>query len=239
MLERIPFGKPEIVIAVAGPAFSAAMGCVICAPFLCGLISTNHMVTQMIYTIGYINCILAVFNVLPIFPMDGGRIFRGILFLCTHKIVQATRVVVFGGLVVVLPVVFVTGLLPLTLWTGFIVFVIASLGLQELKQVEMLYKDGVGDPNALNTKVIEGYMLALQLTDSTTSSDVQDFRKKYPGAEHRWIFDQLDTEWLAMSHEERMKTVMETHLQLMQSDPANFVAWAKANDELFRGDEDE
>ncbi len=52
----------EIIIAFAGPLFS----------FLIGVLSKNLMIKS-------INFLIAFLNLIPIYPLDGGRIFRGIL----------------------------------------------------------------------------------------------------------------------------------------------------------------
>lgn len=219
MLERIPFGVPEIVIALAGPAFSAIVGVTLCLPFVLGVEAT-HPVLQTVFVVGYINCILAFFNVLPIFPMDGGRVFRGLLFILTKKIVTSTRVVVFGGLVVVLPVVFMIGVLPLTLWTIFIVFVIASLGMQELKHVELLYHDELSDPNSLDPAAIHLYWMVTCVL-GPGSPDAADARKFHP--DHVEAFDLLDKKWKALPYKEKARLQRDAALSLARACPNEFL----------------
>lgn len=80
-MERIPT-KPldEFLMAVAGPAVSVALGaaCLTTGPHL-PLPPVVGGYFNVVQLLGYINVGLAVFNLLPSFPMDGGRVLRAIL----------------------------------------------------------------------------------------------------------------------------------------------------------------
>ncbi|WP_042663979.1 M50 family metallopeptidase [Haloferax sp. ATB1] len=70
--------KQEFTIAVAGPLVSVAIGVVAYAGFL--LLPESQAPAQ--FVLGYlalVNVSLAVFNMLPGFPMDGGRVLRALL----------------------------------------------------------------------------------------------------------------------------------------------------------------
>ncbi|AFK18012.1 CBS domain-containing protein [Haloferax mediterranei ATCC 33500] len=70
--------KQEFTIAVAGPIVSVAIGLVSYAGFL--LLPESQAPAQ--FVLGYlalVNITLAAFNMLPGFPMDGGRVLRAIL----------------------------------------------------------------------------------------------------------------------------------------------------------------
>jgi Zn-dependent protease len=76
-MDRMP-EKPrdEFQVAIAGPAVSLALGFL--GLFLRDLLAGAQMVKPALvaHMLGRVNIMLAVFNLLPSFPMDGGRVFR-------------------------------------------------------------------------------------------------------------------------------------------------------------------
>ncbi|HKF20629.1 MAG TPA: site-2 protease family protein [Candidatus Angelobacter sp.] len=98
-LERIPDQpKQEFYVAVMGPVVSIAIAVVLYAAFrISGGVMppvealSSWTATSFVARLIYANAILAVFNLLPAFPMDGGRIFRALLarFMPSQK---ATRI---------------------------------------------------------------------------------------------------------------------------------------------------
>jgi len=70
--------KKEFWIAIAGPVVSVLVG-VLCIGSLFVLPELGQPATFLVGWIGVTNVILAVFNMLPAFPMDGGRVLRSLL----------------------------------------------------------------------------------------------------------------------------------------------------------------
>ena len=85
----------EFKIAIAGPLASLALAAVF------GLIGLLFMDIPSLGVpgkwLGQVNLALAGFNMLPGFPLDGGRVFRAILWSVTKNFQQATRVASISG----------------------------------------------------------------------------------------------------------------------------------------------
>jgi len=82
MMEDIPRSPDkEWRIAIAGPLMSLALGVLFLFVYmgLKALEPAYRPVAILVLTIGLFNGALAVFNLLPAFPMDGGRILRALL----------------------------------------------------------------------------------------------------------------------------------------------------------------
>jgi Zn-dependent protease len=79
----------EFLVAIAGPAVSLALGLTgIFAPFYfhrAGL-ATPQMANFLMESVGFLNLALFGFNLLPAFPMDGGRILRSALQIRMSKL---------------------------------------------------------------------------------------------------------------------------------------------------------
>ncbi|HVX19539.1 MAG TPA: site-2 protease family protein [Acidimicrobiales bacterium] len=82
-LERIPENwRDETVIAAAGPAASVVVALVAFgAAALAGTALWPPTVfgRSVLVRLGWVNLLLAAFNLVPAFPLDGGRVFRALL----------------------------------------------------------------------------------------------------------------------------------------------------------------
>ncbi len=86
--------KQELTIAVAGPAVSLALGAVCYVVFLATPSAHSLGLDSARFVLGYLalmNIALAAFNLLPGFPMDGGRVLRALLAR-NRPYAQATKI---------------------------------------------------------------------------------------------------------------------------------------------------
>lgn len=88
----------EFLVAIAGPLVSFVL-CGIGFATLFFLPIENRFLAYMIACLSYFNLVLGCFNLLPGFPMDGGRIFRSVMMLFTTR-PKATFVAMWVGRVV-------------------------------------------------------------------------------------------------------------------------------------------
>ena len=87
-MEEIPHEpKLEIKISIVGPLTSLLIGSVL---YIISFLGFNEAFIFVFRYLGIINIILAIFNLLPAFPMDGGRILRAI-FARNNPYVTATK----------------------------------------------------------------------------------------------------------------------------------------------------
>ena len=93
MGDEPPTAKAEFMMAIVGPLSSLAIGAIFYLIYRGGRSAGwNTPVNGVIYYIAYINGILAAFNLLPAFPLDGGRVLRSILWGAKGNLRWATRV---------------------------------------------------------------------------------------------------------------------------------------------------
>jgi Zn-dependent protease/CBS domain-containing protein len=88
----------EFLIAAAGPVMSVAIAFALGALWWVGAqLGWSPAVGAVLQYIAALNIILAVFNLLPGFPLDGGRLFRALVWKITGDVNRATRVASAGG----------------------------------------------------------------------------------------------------------------------------------------------
>lgn len=80
--------REEALIALAGPLTSLALGGALVA---LGLVVSQPQLSALIGWLGVINLALGAFNLIPGFPMDGGRVLRALLWRLRGDRLVATR----------------------------------------------------------------------------------------------------------------------------------------------------
>jgi len=93
MDEEPPSPKAEFFMAVAGPISSIVLAGVLFGVWF-GLEGTGFSppVVGVINYLAFINLILAGFNLLPAFPLDGGRVLRSVLWGLKDNLKWATQI---------------------------------------------------------------------------------------------------------------------------------------------------
>jgi len=99
-----PDAKSEFWIAIVGPLTSFLIG-IVCIGIAAIMGWTpggepRSPIPPVMVWLGYINIGLAAFNMIPGYPLDGGRVLRAVAWWITHSLERATRIAATNGQVV-------------------------------------------------------------------------------------------------------------------------------------------
>lgn len=93
----------EFRMAIVGPLSSLVIGGILLGVYF-GLRNVDtfaaQFVTGITYWLGIINLFLGVFNLIPGFPLDGGRVLRSLIWWRSRNLKRATRIASNAGRVV-------------------------------------------------------------------------------------------------------------------------------------------
>jgi Zn-dependent protease len=90
-----PSAVAELLIAVAGPAVSLTLAMLFYA--VQPLVAGTETLLGLAKYLAYINLTLLVFNLIPGFPLDGGRVFRAVVWKVTGNLRRATLIAATAG----------------------------------------------------------------------------------------------------------------------------------------------
>ena len=161
--------KTEFWIAIVGPLTSFAIGAVLLtASFALGWsadATPSTPILAMMVWLGYINVALGIFNLVPGYPLDGGRVLRSIVWWITKDVVRATRIAARVGQAVALFFIVVgvyrvfSGAGFAGLWIAIVGWFLLDAAGQSYAQVELnerLRGVKVGDIMARDCPTVEG-----------------------------------------------------------------------------------
>src|ERR1043166_8081175 len=92
--------RAEFRIAIAGPAASFVFGAISFVLMLPAMLSNYPVIGGVLFLLGAGNLLLAIFNLFPGYPLDGGRVLRAILWRRTGDIKEATRLAGICGMLI-------------------------------------------------------------------------------------------------------------------------------------------
>lgn len=173
----------EFLIAIMGPLMSLALAAIFGGISMwLSIIDSLHLIdvsflplTLMLGILAQANGTLALFNLAPGFPLDGGRVFRSILWGWTKNIQRATLWASRAGqLIAVLLIASSAGVYWLGwgiggLWNaliGLFLWNAATDGYRQTLMLETLRRATVRDVMATNVESIEGDLSLQEFVDS-------------------------------------------------------------------------
>ncbi|XHH09407.1 MAG: site-2 protease family protein [Candidatus Bathyarchaeia archaeon] len=134
-IEEIPDNPAqEWRMAIAGPLTSLILGAallgigLLISPNLIGSLSASAITGNFIIDLAILNLLLGAFNLIPAFPMDGGRVLRALL-ATRLKYAQATRYAVYLGRILGIGMIIAGFIIPgyfLIVLVGIFVYIGAS-----------------------------------------------------------------------------------------------------------------
>jgi Zn-dependent protease/predicted transcriptional regulator len=187
--------KAEFWMAIMGPFSSIFLSLVFYWVYRQGLGSGwPSPVYGIFHYLGWLNGLLAIFNLLPAFPLDGGRVLRAILWSLKKNFRWATRVSsgvgsTFGFLMIL------WGLINVVIWGNFIGGIWWFLiGMFLRSSAKMSYQQLV-IRKALEGEVVRRFMVSDPMTvkpSTTINQLVEDYIYKY----HMKMFPVVDADKL-------------------------------------------
>jgi Zn-dependent protease len=173
-----PRPKVEFLVAVVGPITSFVLAAIAFGGYLA--LQGSAMAEAVLLYLALINVLLGGFNLIPGFPLDGGRVFRSIVWQVTGSLRRATEIAGAAGQLVAYGF-FVWGFLRVIngdflggIWIaaiGWFLQSAASASVQQVKVEEVLSRTRVGrmlrpdgravPPDITVAELIERHLLPL------------------------------------------------------------------------------
>ena len=92
--------RDEFLVAVVGPLTSLVLAAILWAIGMAGTEVLAPPLRFAVMQLAFLNLLLGLFNLLPGFPLDGGRVFRSVVWRASGSLTRATRAAVTGGRII-------------------------------------------------------------------------------------------------------------------------------------------
>ena len=166
----------EFLMAIAGPLFSLFLGGVF---YLINISQINGIISAITFYLYQLNFILAIFNLVPGYPLDGGRAFRAVLYWHYKDLRKATKIAVavgrfFAGFLIILGIFGLFNGIGNGLWfvlLGAFLYFIAGVSYNQVIMKDVLDKIPVKD------------LISKKVPTLNPEMKFKDFVKKYANTE--------------------------------------------------------
>ncbi len=198
-----PKASAEFWIAIAGPIVSFLLAGI----FFAAQILTKSVapVFALFEYLAYINFALAIFNLIPGFPLDGGRVLRAVVWGYTHNLRKATRISAlvgrfFGFLFIFFGALQIFGgNIGGGIWIAFIGWFLESAAMAQLHQ-QVLEENLSG--HTVTEAMNNDYAI---IPDDTTIQEVMD--NHFLGIGRRSLFVKRNNKFIGMLTLHRIKDI--------------------------------
>lgn len=152
-LEKIPEDpSQELVVAIAGPMVNIIIAILI---YIFLSLSNGWMVKMeeinyitadnFLFALFSVNIILVIFNMIPAFPMDGGRVLRALLALKMDRVKATEWAVNVGRFFTILFVLWGISNNPFLIFIGLLIYMGAQAELNQVRSQHLMKKAKVND----------------------------------------------------------------------------------------------
>lgn len=181
----------EFRIAAAGPAMSMVMaGLFGGAWWLVDRWEGSAVLSALLIWLALINVVLAISNLLPAFPLDGGRMLRAVLWRRSRRKLPATRTASLWGQILagVLIVAAAAIMYWSSLWSGFWTLLLAAFLLVAARSE---WRNSAARPELMSARVSGlGRTLPAPLGRTSTVSDLERTLAGNPGTPMVPVYDE-------------------------------------------------
>lgn len=119
--------QQELWVALAGPLFSLLF-----AGVCVGLAEIGHLLSREVYyviqTVAYMNLLLGLFNLIPIYPLDGGRALRALIWNLRKNFYRSSRTVYKIGKQLI-GIMFLVAIISYFFYDRYLTFWLGAFGL--------------------------------------------------------------------------------------------------------------